>query len=183
MRIVLACLALGVAAIAAVGTLRAGLEAGLQADGARILGGDVELRSGNRPATPEALAWIAARGGQTSAVVTLRSMLVAPSGERMLVEMKAVDKAYPLFGALELDPPVPLATRQELNAVPILQHPRPRRRRRTCRASLSTRWWRSGWGSRSATRCGSARRPSASRPWCGRSPTRPPPRHCSAHAP
>ena len=80
LRIVLACLALGVAAIAAVGTLRAGIQAGLQADGARILGGDVELRSGNRPATPEALAWIAARGGQTSAVVTLRSMLVAPSG-------------------------------------------------------------------------------------------------------
>ena len=42
LRIVLACLALGVAAIAAVGTLRAGIAAGLAADGARILGGDVE---------------------------------------------------------------------------------------------------------------------------------------------
>lgn len=123
LRIVLACLALGVAAIAAVGTLRAGIQAGLQADGARILGGDVELRSGNRPATLEALAWIAARGGQTSAVVTLRAMLVAPSGERMLVELKAVDKAWPLYGAAELDPGVPLDTPQELNAVPILQQP------------------------------------------------------------
>jgi putative ABC transport system permease protein len=107
LRIVLACLALGVAAIAVVGTLRAAIDAGLAADGARILGGDVELRSGNRPATPEARAWIEARGGQVSEVVALRSMLVAPSGERMLVEVKAVDRAYPLYGALDLDPPLP----------------------------------------------------------------------------
>jgi putative ABC transport system permease protein len=110
LRIVLACLALGVAAIAAVGTLRAGIAAGLAADGARILGGDLELRAGARPATPAALDWIAARGGQVSAVVTLRSMLVsAASGERMLVELKAVDPAYPLYGDLVLDPAKPLA--------------------------------------------------------------------------
>ncbi|WP_139323411.1 hypothetical protein, partial [Roseomonas sp. TAS13] len=41
LRIVLACLALGVAAIAAVGTLRAAVETGLAADGARLLGGDL----------------------------------------------------------------------------------------------------------------------------------------------
>jgi putative ABC transport system permease protein len=111
LRIVLACLALGVAAIAAVGTLRAGIAAGLAADGARILGGDLELRSGARPAAPEALDWIAARGGRVSAIVTMRSMLVsAASGERALVELKAVDGAYPLYGELVLDPPAPLAS-------------------------------------------------------------------------
>jgi putative ABC transport system permease protein len=104
LRIVLACLALGVAAIAAVGTLRAGIQAGLQADGAAILGGDLELRTGARPAPEEARAWIAARGGAMSEVVSLRSMLVAPGGERMLVELKAVDRAYPLYGALVLEP-------------------------------------------------------------------------------
>ncbi len=104
LRIVLACLALGVAAIAAVGTLRAAIQAGLQADGATILGGDLELRTGARPAPPEARAWIAARGGTVSEIVSLRSMIVAPDGERMLVELKAVDRAYPLYGALVLDP-------------------------------------------------------------------------------
>ena len=109
LRIVLACLALGVAAIAAVGTLRAGIQAGMQADGATILGGDLELRTGARPAPPEARAWIAARGGAVSEIVSLRAMLVAATGgERMLVELKAVDRAYPLFGALVLDPPQPL---------------------------------------------------------------------------
>ena len=109
LRIVLACLALGVAAIAAVGTLRAGVEAGLQADGARILGGDLEIRAGNQPVEPPVLDWVRQRGGTVSQVVLLRSMLIASSGERTLVELKAVDARYPLFGTLVLEPPIPLA--------------------------------------------------------------------------
>ena len=53
LRIVLACLALGVAAIAAVGTLRAATDAAMQVDGARILGGDAEIHITQRP-LPEA---------------------------------------------------------------------------------------------------------------------------------
>ncbi|HZH47296.1 MAG TPA: FtsX-like permease family protein [Roseococcus sp.] len=109
LRIVLACLALGVAAIAAVGTLRAGVEAGLQADGARILGGDLEIRAGSQEVEPAVLDWVRGRGGVVSQVVLLRSMLVAPSGERSLVELKAVDGRYPMFGTLGLEPPVALS--------------------------------------------------------------------------
>ncbi|MFO0198697.1 MAG: ABC transporter permease, partial [Alphaproteobacteria bacterium] len=54
-------------------------------------------------------AWLAARGARISEVVTLRAMAVAESGQRMLVEVKAVDGAYPLFGTLEVQPPVALA--------------------------------------------------------------------------
>ena len=104
LRIVLACLALGVAAIAAVGTLRAGIEAGLQEDGARILGGDLEIRAGYQPAEPEALEWVRSRGGVISQVALLRAMLIAPDGERTLVELKAADNLYPLFGTLRLEP-------------------------------------------------------------------------------
>jgi len=110
LRIVLACLALGVAAITAVGTLRAGVDAGLAADGARILGGDVEIASPYRPLAEAPRAWLAARGARVSEVVTLRAMAVAESGQRMLVEVKAVDGAYPLFGTLEVQPPVALGT-------------------------------------------------------------------------
>jgi putative ABC transport system permease protein len=109
LRIVLACLALGVAAIAAVGTLRAGVDAGLAADGARILGGDVEIAAPYRPLGEAPRAWLATRGARMSEVVTLRAMAVAESGQRMLVEVKAVDSAYPLFGTLEVRPPVALA--------------------------------------------------------------------------
>src|SRR3954452_10397204 len=102
LRIVLACLALGVAAIAAVGSLREGIERGLATEGRRILGGDIEIQSGAQP-LPEALrAWLRDRGATLSDVVNMRSMLVAENGERQLVELKAVDPAYPLVGEAEL---------------------------------------------------------------------------------
>ncbi|MFC7737192.1 ABC transporter permease [Roseomonas sp. GCM10028921] len=107
LRIVLACLALGVASIAAVGTLRAAVEAGLAADGARLIGGDVAVAN-SRPFPPEARRWMEARGARVSEVVTMRAMAVAPSGDRTLVELKAVDSAYPLVGELAIDPPGPL---------------------------------------------------------------------------
>jgi len=105
LRIVLACLALGVAAIAAVGTLRAGVAEGLRADGARIMGGEVEVGSQQGPVPQAALDWMAERGARLSQIVQMRAMAVAPDGERTLVELKAVDGAYPLFGDLLLDPP------------------------------------------------------------------------------
>jgi putative ABC transport system permease protein len=104
LRIVLACLALGVAAIAAVGNLRAGIEAGLADNGRAMLGGDIEVQSGAQP-LPDALrTWFHDRGATTSEIVQMRSMLIAPSGERQLVELKAVDPAYPLVAAAGLDP-------------------------------------------------------------------------------
>jgi putative ABC transport system permease protein len=109
LRIVLACLALGVAAITAVGTLRAGVEEGLRADGARILGGEVEAASQQGPLPQAALDWMAANAARVSRVTAMRAMAVAPDGERTLVELKAVDEAYPLFGDLVLDPPGRLA--------------------------------------------------------------------------
>ncbi len=98
--IVLLCLALGVGVIAAVGSLRAAVDAGLSADGRALLGGDLEIDSGNQP-LPDALRnWLRARGAVTSEVTQMRSMLVAPNGERQLVELKAVDPAYPLVGSV-----------------------------------------------------------------------------------
>jgi putative ABC transport system permease protein len=107
LRIVLACLALGVAVIAAVGTMRAAIDQGLATDGRRVLGGDLEIESGSQP-LPDALrAWLAARGARVSGIVQMRSMLVAEPGERELVELKAVDDAWPMIGAAVLDPPAP----------------------------------------------------------------------------
>ncbi len=108
LRIVLACLALGVAAIAAVGTLRAGVEAGLARDGARILGGDIEIQGGAQPLPDSLRQWLDTRGAAHSDIVTLRSMLIVPNGhgsdDRQLVELKAVDGAWPLVGAAGFDP-------------------------------------------------------------------------------
>lgn len=110
-RLFLACLALGVAIVAAVGSLAASLEAGLAADARRLLGGDLEFRRIYRPLEPELAEFLKARG-TVSTVVEMRSMARALEGDAppVLVELKAVDAAYPLVGAVELDPPQPLAT-------------------------------------------------------------------------
>ena len=62
--IVLLCLALGVAVIAAVGTLRAATDRGPGADGRRILGGDLEVESGSQPLPDTLRDWLRARGAQ-----------------------------------------------------------------------------------------------------------------------
>jgi putative ABC transport system permease protein len=99
-RIFLACLALGVAAIAGVGSLSAGVRAALESNARQILGGDLELAFTHRTATPEQLAALKA-GGAVSTVVQMRGM-ARSDNDRSLVELKAVDVAYPLIGTIAL---------------------------------------------------------------------------------
>ena len=109
LRIVLACLALGVAAIAAVGSLRAGIEQGLAEQGSQLLGGDLEVEGGSQPLPDTLRTWLQARGARLSDVETLRTMLTAGNGQRALVELKAVDAAWPMAGAASFDPPQSVA--------------------------------------------------------------------------
>jgi putative ABC transport system permease protein len=102
-RIFLACLALGVAAIAAVGSVSSAMMAGLEGDARQILGGDVSLRIVHRGADPEAVDFLQA-SGEMSKVVSMRAMARGlDGGSNSLVELKAVDNLYPLVGALTLD--------------------------------------------------------------------------------
>ena len=107
-RVFLACLALGVAAIAAVGTVRAGIEAGLKRDGAALLGGDAEVEFTYRFARDAELEWLYSIADKISATVEFRSMAVVGE-ERALTQVRAVDDAYPLIGDVGLDPPMPIA--------------------------------------------------------------------------
>ncbi|MEQ8665263.1 MAG: FtsX-like permease family protein [Rhodospirillales bacterium] len=101
--IFLACLSLGVAAIAGVGSLAAAVEAGLKADGRVLLGGDVSFRLTHRPATDEQLRWITDNVDRVSGIVEMRANTFTEDGSAYrLVELKGVDDAYPLFGGLEL---------------------------------------------------------------------------------
>lgn len=103
-RIFLACLILGVAAIAGVGTLSSSITAGLRANGQVILGGDIDIRLTHRSAEREERQWIEAQG-EVSEVQTLRAMVRdLATDRRTLSELKAIDNAYPLFGALTLTP-------------------------------------------------------------------------------
>lgn len=99
--IFLTCLALGTATIAIIGSLAAAIERGLDEQGQPLLGGDVEFSLIHREATPEELAFIASRG-TVSKAATLRAMAAA-NGNTTLVEVKAVDGNYPLYGDLTLE--------------------------------------------------------------------------------
>ena len=101
---VVACLALGVAAIAAAGSLDAGLRRALAEDGRSLLGGDMVFRLAQRPPSAEERAFLAGFGTLSEAV-EMRAMARRVDGTaRTLVEIKAVDDAYPLYGQLRLRP-------------------------------------------------------------------------------
>tara|TARA_R110000868_G_scaffold69764_3_gene205132 strand:- start:47759 stop:50293 length:2535 start_codon:yes stop_codon:yes gene_type:complete len=107
-RILIACLALGVAAIAGVNSVRSAIDAGLAREGAAMLGGDAEISLTYRFATAAERAWIDARASASSEVAEFRSM-AALGDDRTLTQVKAVDEAYPLKGALTLTPDMPLS--------------------------------------------------------------------------
>lgn len=120
-RIFLACLALGVAAIAAVGSIRASIEAGLAQEGAALLGGDAQMAFTYRFASDTERAWMQNTATRLSEIVDFRSMAVVDrdgQAERGLTQVKAVDAAYPLVGTPRLDPdmtlPKALAGRDDL---------------------------------------------------------------------
>ena len=100
----LGCLALGVAAIAAIGSIAASVSAAIKADARDLLGGDAEARLAYRPANPDERQFLA-NSGSVSEVAMMRAMARTEDGaRRSLIELKAVDAAYPLYGAVELSP-------------------------------------------------------------------------------
>ena len=92
------CIMLGVMAITTVGVLSSALRAGLGDQGRVLLGGDLSFGLIHRPLSGEQRAFLG-RFGSTSAIANLRSMSRRIDGSRaVLVDVKAVDKAYPLTG-------------------------------------------------------------------------------------
>ena len=109
-RIFLACLTLGVCAIAGVGSVSESMLTGLQRDGRVLLGGDMDLRLTHVAASAEQRAFLDSRA-EVSRVAEMRAMArgqAAASDDggarRVLVELRAVDRLYPLFGAAEISP-------------------------------------------------------------------------------
>jgi len=103
----MACLALGVMAIAGVGSFARSLEDGLAGEGRAILGGDLAFSLVQRQASPAERAFLD-RQGRVSAAATMRAM-ARTENQATLVEIKAVDDAYPLYGAVTTDPAGDLA--------------------------------------------------------------------------
>jgi putative ABC transport system permease protein len=104
----IACIALGVMAIAGVGSVAQSLSDGLSRAGGAILGGDLAFSLVQREATASESAFLNAHGA-VSVVATLPTMARTSDGRTTLVEVKAVDNFYPLIGTVATDPGLPLA--------------------------------------------------------------------------
>jgi putative ABC transport system permease protein len=101
-RIFLACLALGVAAIAAAGSTAEAFRHGLASQAREILGGDLYFSVDNRDFTPAEHAAFD-RLGPTTYTAAARAMAQSNSGERRLVSLRGVDGLFPLAGKVQLD--------------------------------------------------------------------------------
>jgi putative ABC transport system permease protein len=103
-RIFFLCLMLGAASIAGVESLSDSFLAGLQDQGRVLLGGDVSVRLVHRPASAEERSFLD-RQGTVSETISMRAMAYAQGNQnRQLVELKAVDDRWPLFGAPQFTP-------------------------------------------------------------------------------
>jgi putative ABC transport system permease protein len=107
-RIFLACLALGVAAIAAAGSTAEAFRQGLASQAREILGGDLSVTVRQRDFTGAERAALS-RAGAVAYAASAQAMAQAASGERHLVELRGVSGLYPLAGAVQLAGGVSLA--------------------------------------------------------------------------
>lgn len=106
--IFLACIALGTAAIAGVNSLSQSITATIASQGQELLAGDIRFELNNRVATADERAYLDGLG-PVAVSAGLRSMARLPDGSNQaLVELKAVDAAYPLYGTLQSEPNRPL---------------------------------------------------------------------------
>ncbi|MEP3275738.1 MAG: ABC transporter permease [Stappiaceae bacterium] len=111
--IFIACIALGVTAISGVASLSRSLTEGLSNEGQTILGGDIDVSLVHREAGPEEESYLRSLG-TVSKVATMRAMARIPqTTDQTLVEVKAVDGVYPLYGEMQLSGNTSLAEQFE----------------------------------------------------------------------
>ncbi|MEE9313646.1 MAG: ABC transporter permease [Rhizobiaceae bacterium] len=98
--IFLACIALGVAAISGVNAVAYSITSGIMEEGRTLLGGDAAFTTIQRQLKNEERNWLKTHGTITEAA-TMRAMARMVDGsDQSLIELKAVDGAWPLVGSL-----------------------------------------------------------------------------------
>lgn len=111
------CIAVGVGALVAVGLFADHVNRAVTKEARGLLGGDIEIRSSHRltDGAERLLADLAERRIATTRVSELVAMAVRPPAAAgaapqttQIVELKAVEAAYPLYGTLKLEPELPL---------------------------------------------------------------------------
>ena len=100
LRLLLVCIFLGTAALAAIGSLTAAIERELSDRGQELLGGDLEVEVWQRPLAEEELAALGALG--TVSTGTRMQAMATTEDAAAPIELKAIDENWPLYGVLTL---------------------------------------------------------------------------------
>ncbi|MEH6757380.1 MAG: FtsX-like permease family protein [Parasphingorhabdus sp.] len=102
LRLLIICLFLGVATLAAIGSLTSAITDELANRGQSILGGDLEISVAQREISSAERATLTA-AGTVSETLRMQAMARVPDGsDTQLVELKGVDAPYPLYGDFTL---------------------------------------------------------------------------------
>ncbi|MBX7533291.1 FtsX-like permease family protein [Qipengyuania sp. 1XM1-15A] len=101
LRLLLVCIFLGTAALAAIGSLTAAIERELAANGQAFLGGDVQIELWQRSLNEEERGALEELG--TVSAGTRMQAMARKDDVAAPIELKAVDAAYPLYGTLMLE--------------------------------------------------------------------------------
>ena len=100
--IFLGCIALGVAAISGVNSVANSITQGIASESQAILGGDLSFSLVQRELDAKQQTFLQTKG-DISKIITMRAMARnTKAEEQTLVELKSIDRAYPLYGDLEL---------------------------------------------------------------------------------
>ena len=100
--IFLGCIALGVAAISGVNSVANSITQGIASESQAILGGDLSFSLVQREVNEAQVAFLKSKG-DVSQIITMRAMARNKiAQEQTLVELKAIDDAYPLYGDFTL---------------------------------------------------------------------------------
>lgn len=100
LRLLLVCIFLGTAALAAIGSLTSAIERELSDRGQELLGGDLEVEVWQRPLNEEEMSALTALG-RVSGGTRMQAMATTDDGAAP-IELKAIDQNWPLYGVLTL---------------------------------------------------------------------------------
>lgn len=103
-RVFLACIAIGVAAIGAVNSVATAINAGIEAEGKTILGGDLRFELNQRVVSEPERKYLTGLGTVAETISTRSMARRQDQSDQSLVEIKAVDGLYPLYGSLKTEP-------------------------------------------------------------------------------
>ena len=112
--IFIACIALGVAAIGGVNSVARAITLGVEAQGRDLLGGDIRFQLVHRETDAAETSFLESIGTLAHSA-NMRSMARLEDGsDQTLVEVKAVDALYPLYGEFVAEPNLPLSDLLEI---------------------------------------------------------------------